>query len=86
MKCQLREEVFPLGEHLQSGLSVKSQIHPGTELNGNSIYCRQCKKRSYPVDQLTSGPGVFANVTASIIKTVESAVSNNTLVPVDSLQ
>ena len=73
---------FPLGEHLQPGLSVKFIDTSGTELNGNSFIVDNVRREVTTVDQLTSATGVFANVTAPIIKTVESAVSNNTLVPV----
>ena len=73
---------FPLGEHLQPGLSVKSIDTSGTELNGNSFIVDNVRREVTQLNQLTSATGVFANVTAPIIKTVESAVSNNTLVPV----
>ena len=45
---------FPLGEHLQSGLSVKFIDTSGTELNGNSFIVDNVRREVTQLTQLTS--------------------------------
>ena len=73
---------FPLGESLFDGLSVKFFDTSGTELNNNSFLIRNVRTETTTIDQITDVVGNFANVTAPILKVVESSVSNSKVVPV----